>query len=65
MRLDEMFCSKLNELGIIVPGVNTTPDVKPGETKRQAVKFGNKVDDGGIPPILRTNGAVVRKIRKS
>lgn len=34
---------KLNEIitedGKIVPGVNTTPDVKPGETERQAKKF--------------------------
>jgi 5'(3')-deoxyribonucleotidase len=31
---------------------NTTVDVKPGETKRQAAKFGNKVDKGGVPPTL-------------
>lgn len=65
MRLDEMFCGKLNELGVIVPGVNTTPDVKPGETKRQAAKFGFDVDDGGTPPIIKTNGIVARKQRKS
>ena len=29
---------------------NTTADVKPGETKRQAAKFGNKVDKDGRPP---------------
>jgi hypothetical protein len=29
----------LSEDGIIVPGVNTTVDVKPGETERQARKF--------------------------
>jgi len=29
----------LKEDGVIVPGVNTTVDVKPGETERQAAKF--------------------------
>jgi hypothetical protein len=29
----------LSEDGVIVPGVNTTVDVKPGETERQAKKF--------------------------
>jgi hypothetical protein len=56
MRLEEMFVSKLFELGVIVPGVNTTCDVKPGETVKQAIKFGNAVSDGGIPPIMQTNG---------
>ena len=32
----------LNEDGVIVPGVNTTVDVKPGETERQAAKFFGK-----------------------
>jgi hypothetical protein len=40
------------EDGRIVKGVNTTADVKPGETKRQAAKFGNKVDSKGEPPLL-------------
>src|SRR6056297_265603 len=31
---------------------NTTVDVKPGETRRQAAKFGNKVDKDGRPPEL-------------
>ena len=31
---------------------NTTVDVKPGETARQAAKFGNKVDKNGRPPEL-------------
>ena len=33
---------KINDIyedGVIVPGVNTTVDVKPGETERQAAKF--------------------------
>ena len=46
---------KINEVagvGKIVKGVNTTVDVKPGETKRQAAKFGNKIDSQGRPPEL-------------
>tara|TARA_R110000796_G_scaffold2214_4_gene8928 strand:+ start:4720 stop:5718 length:999 start_codon:yes stop_codon:yes gene_type:complete len=39
------------EDGKIVQGVNTTVDVKPGETERQAAKFGNKITKKG-PPIL-------------
>jgi hypothetical protein len=56
MRLDELFNMPLNEDGKIVQGVNTTQDVKLGEIPRQAKKFGNRVDDGGHPPVLRTNG---------
>jgi hypothetical protein len=40
----------LSELGLVVPGINSTCDVGPGETKRQASKFGNTVDDNGLPP---------------
>jgi hypothetical protein len=42
---------RINEDGKIVPGVNTTVDVKPGETERQAAKFGNKLTKSG-PPLL-------------
>lgn len=35
--------------GLIVPGVNTTADVGPDEIKKQASKFGNKVDKQGKP----------------
>ena len=31
---------------------NTTADVKPGEIKRQAAKFGNKIGKDGKPPTL-------------
>ena len=41
----------VTEDGKIVPGVNTTVDVKPGETERQAAKFGNKLTKNG-PPLL-------------
>jgi len=44
----------MNEDGRIVKGVNTTVDVKPGETERQAAKFfGNK----GKPKPLDVGGA--------
>jgi len=44
-------------VGKIVNGVNTTIDVKPGETKRQAAKFGNVTDLNGRPKIAATNGS--------
>lgn len=50
------FLSRLDELGTIVPGINTTCDVDTDETPKQAIKFGNKVSKGGIPPIIRTDG---------
>jgi superoxide dismutase, Fe-Mn family len=34
----------------IITKQNTTADVKPGETQRQAAKFGFKLDRKGIPP---------------
>jgi hypothetical protein len=52
------FRSRLDELGTIVPGVNTTCDVGVDETPKQAKKFGNIVTIGGIPPLLRTDGLV-------
>lgn len=45
--------SQVNEDGKIIPGVNTTVDVQPGETERQAAKFGNKLDAKSRPPLLR------------
>ena len=38
----------MNEQGVIVPGVNTTIDVKPGQTEIEAAKFGN----GKIKPLM-------------
>ena len=32
----------INEDGVIVPGVNTTVDVKPGQTEKEAAKFFGK-----------------------
>ena len=43
---------KINEDGKIIPNVNTTCDVQPGETERQAAKFGNVLDSKGRPPLL-------------
>ena len=37
----------------IITKQNTTVDVKPGETQRQAAKFGFKLDKKGLPPKLR------------
>jgi hypothetical protein len=42
----------ISEEGLIVPGINTTPDVQPGETARQAAKLGFTVDANGIPPLI-------------
>jgi hypothetical protein len=42
----------LSEDGKIVPGVNTTVDVKPGETERQAKKF---FGGDGKPKLLNNN----------
>jgi len=38
--------------GRVVKGVNTTPDVGVDAIKKQAAKFGNKVDKDGRPPTL-------------
>lgn len=37
--------------------MSVTQDVKPGETKRQAAKFGNTVDANGMPPLLHKSAA--------
>ena len=44
----------------LITAQNTTADVKPGETQRQARKWGFKVDKKGKPPTLRkkTRGSV-------
>jgi len=41
----------ISEEGLVVPGVNTTPDVQPGESKRQGAKLGFDLDDNGVPPV--------------
>ena len=49
---DPQFKVEAAGVGRIVQGVNTTPDVGPGEIKKQAAKFGNTVDRDGRPPII-------------
>jgi hypothetical protein len=46
----------ITEDGKIVPGVNTTVDVKPGETERQAAKL-FPMNKGGKPKHLGVPGA--------
>ena len=41
----------INEDGRMVKGVNTTVDVNTDEIKKQAAKFGNKVDSDGRPEL--------------
>ena len=44
---------KVKEYGVgRITKQNTTADVKPGETRRQAAKFGNKLGKDGRPPTL-------------
>jgi hypothetical protein len=43
-------------VGKIVKGVNTTPDVQPGEIPRQAAKMRFKTSKDGVPPTARTDG---------
>ena len=44
---------KVKEYGVgRITKQNTTADVKPGETKRQAAKFGFKLGKDGRPPTL-------------
>jgi hypothetical protein len=41
----------------VITDQNTTDDVKPGEIQRQALKFGNKIDKKGSPPLLHKSAA--------
>lgn len=43
-------------VGRVVPGVNMPKGMHPDEIRRQAAKFGNRVDKDGRPPIASTNG---------
>jgi len=50
--------SKANENAVgIITKQNTTKDVKPGETQRQAKKLGFKLDKKGRPPLLHKTAA--------
>jgi len=35
-----------------------TVDIHPGETQKQAAKFGNKTNKLGVPPIMDPNGKI-------
>lgn len=55
--------SKINEYGVgIITKQNSTPDVKPGETQRQAAKFGNKLNKKGLPPMVNEQIKTINKI---
>ncbi len=41
----------IGEEGKIVPGVNTTADVQPGEIQRQGAKMGFNLSADGLPPV--------------
>ena len=41
----------ITEEGKIIPGVNSTCDVQPGETARQGAKFGFDLSPEGLPPV--------------
>jgi hypothetical protein len=57
----------LNEAGVgkIVKGVNTTPDIKPGEIRRQAAKMNFNTTNDGVPPIMKPNGTYETKAKKN
>lgn len=57
MRFWQVFETQVvKEDGKIVPNVNTTKDVQPGEITRQAAKFGNKLKADGTPPTFTDQG---------
>lgn len=55
MKIWQLYSSRdaLFEEGKIVPNVNTTVDVQPGETQRQAAKMGFTLDANGCPPTFQ------------
>jgi len=70
MLLNELFAQldEVGGVGVVAPNKKAardpryansmTVDIKPGETKRQAAKFGNKTDVVGRPPLLRPDGKI-------
>ncbi len=46
----------ISEEGLIVQGINTTADVKPGEITRQGAKLGFELDAAGLPPLIYGGG---------
>jgi hypothetical protein len=61
MRLHEILFQECAGVGKIVPGVNKTPDVQPGEIRRQGEKFGFDLSPDGEPPSIWTT---VRKRKR-
>ena len=58
MKINEIFYNEqlvieAGGVGRVIAGVNTTPDVGPNEIKKQAKKFGFKVNKDGQPPLIR------------
>ena len=47
----------ISEEGLIVSGINTTVDVKPGEITRQGAKMGFNLDANGLPPLIYGGGS--------
>ena len=53
-----MLLNDITEAGVgIITKQNTTPDVKPGETQRQAAKLGMKLDKKNRPPLAHKTAA--------
>lgn len=55
MKLWQLYMSRdaLHEEGKILLNINTTIDVQPGETQRQAAKMGFELDANGCPPTFQ------------
>lgn len=58
------FIDEAAGVGRIVKGVNTTPDVQPGEIKRQAEKFGFDVTADGEPPRISSDSNASKKKKR-
>lgn len=64
MRLHELFDDHREILiqeagvGLVVPGVNTTPDVGPNEITKQGKKFKFRISPRGQVPKMRSDGKI-------
>lgn len=56
LNIDMRIWEIISEEGLIVPGINTTVDVKPGEITRQGAKMGFNLDANGLPPLIYGGG---------
>jgi hypothetical protein len=63
MRISEIInCDPILEesgVGLVVKGVNTTPDVGPNEITKQGKKFKFRIGKQGQVPKLRPDGRVI------